>query len=548
MAFILSFVIAIALAFHQVDGEYAVLRASTNSESKDFCVTYYPLWHDLPTELSAAPQYEYQLVPIEDLCSNEDDDYSNDYSNEAVFSWEKSLPNCTFTDRVVNAQSRNATELVIVNTNDQLFIAVASSPADYNMSKIPLAVMTKSDFQTMQALGKFAFVQLYVPPIAAIDTNLVVIWLLAVGTIVIGAYWSGVIANEQREKSAENKASSGSSSEEEEAAMQITPLMVVIFVVFICLFLLLVYYLYKYVVYIIIGVFAIASASGMFECLNALALKLPFCTCRVRVPSFINRSGDVLVKSVIVLAFSLGIAIWWVIVRNESYGWVLQDILGVLFCISLLKNLRLPSLKICSLLLILLLIYDVFFVFITPLFSAGHNSVMVDVATGEGHKEQLPMVLKVPRIIRSALLICERRDYSLLGFGDILVPGLFVSFCHSFDRMAKTPYRIYYVASSIAYGVGLIITFAALYLMKEGQPALVYLVPSTLLTVIVISLIRKEFCDLWHGTYRFSHPTIQPLVQSDNEENCEYDRDNDTGSTGNVNNESRSSEKERLIN
>ena len=53
----------------------------------------------------------------------------------------------------------------------------------------------------------------------------------------------------------------------------------------------------------------------------------------------------------------------------------------------------------------------------------------------------------------------------------------------------------------IAYGVGLIITFAALYLMKEGQPALVYLVPSTLLTVTVISLIRKEFCNLWHGTY-----------------------------------------------
>jgi hypothetical protein len=53
---------------------------------------------------------------MEDLCSNED----GDYSNEAVFSWEKSVPNCTFTDRVLNAQSRNATELVIVNTNDQL--------------------------------------------------------------------------------------------------------------------------------------------------------------------------------------------------------------------------------------------------------------------------------------------------------------------------------------------------------------------------------------------------------------------------------------------
>ena len=53
---------------------------------------------------------------------------------------------------------------------------------------------------------------------------------------------------------------------------------------------------------------------------------------------------------------------------------------------------------------------------------------------------------------------------------------------------------------SLAYGIGLLITFAALYIMKEGQPALVYLVPSTLLTVIIISLIRKEFFDLWNGS------------------------------------------------
>ena len=72
-----------------------------------------------------------------------------------------------------------------------------------------------------------------------------------------------------------------------------------------------------------------------------------------------------------------------IVVLSYSYGWVLQDILGVLFCISLLKNLRLPSMKICTLLLVLLLVYDVFFVFITPLFSANHNSVMVDVATGK---------------------------------------------------------------------------------------------------------------------------------------------------------------------
>ncbi|XP_046857450.1 signal peptide peptidase-like 2A [Xenia sp. Carnegie-2017] len=56
--------------------------------------------------------------------------------------------------------------------------------------------------------------------------------------------------------------------------------------------------------------------------------------------------------------------------------------------------------------------------------------------------------------------------------------------------------------------------------MEEGQPALVYLVPCTLLTVIVISLIRGEFCDLWHGTYDLNNPSVEPLVQSDDEEDC----------------------------
>ena len=61
---------------------------------------------------------------------------------------------------------------------------------------------------------------------------------------------------------------------------------------------------------------------------------------------------------------------------------MLQDILGVCFCISLVKLIKLPSLKISALLLVALLVYDIFFVFITPLFSARGKSVMVEVATG----------------------------------------------------------------------------------------------------------------------------------------------------------------------
>ena len=56
-------------------------------------------------------------------------------------------------------------------------------------------------------------------------------------------------------------------------------------------------------------------------------------------------------------------------------------------------------------------------------------SIMEEVATGGagGSGEQLPMVLKVPHLIQHPLLNCFE-SYSMLGFGDILVPGLLVSF------------------------------------------------------------------------------------------------------------------------
>ena len=84
-----------------------------------------------------------------------------------------------------------------------------------------------------------------------------------------------------REKLVEIKgtANNGKASEsnEEEPSMRINAVMVFVFVAMICGFLLLVYYLYKYVIYGVIAIFAIASCSGMYECLDALLLKIPFC-------------------------------------------------------------------------------------------------------------------------------------------------------------------------------------------------------------------------------------------------------------------------------
>lgn len=51
-----------------------------------------------------------------------------------------------------------------------------------------------------------------------------------------------------------------------------------------------------------------------------------------------------------------------------------------------------------------------------------------------------------------------------------------------------------------AYAVGMILTFVVLVLMKKGQPALLYLVPCTLITASVVAWRRKEMKRFWKGS------------------------------------------------
>lgn len=87
---------------------------------------------------------------------------------------------------------------------------------------------------------------------------------------------------------------------------------------------------------------------------------------------------------------------------------------------------------------------------------------MVEVATGGGTSvsggtggsssvsddEQLPMVIRVPHLGYDPLSVCWQR-YSLLGFGDILVPGMLVGFCHGFDLATSSRHKIYYVTTVV---------------------------------------------------------------------------------------------------
>ena len=48
-----------------------------------------------------------------------------------------------------------------------------------------------------QDFGRNIKVQLYAPPAGSIDGNLAVLWILAVGTVTVGAYWCGITTKER---------------------------------------------------------------------------------------------------------------------------------------------------------------------------------------------------------------------------------------------------------------------------------------------------------------------------------------------------------------
>lgn len=139
-----------------------------------------------------------------------------------------------------------------------------------------------------------------------------------------------------------------------------------------------------------------------------------------------------------------------------------------------------------------------FWVFIQPLLFGGGESVMVEVAQGGSSGEFVPMLLRVPRLTYPML-----GGYSMLGFGDVILPGLLVAYTRRIDLDQRlTLLAGYFLPAAAAYAVGLVLTDVALvfsWFGDQGQPALLYLVPCTLGTVLARALWRRELGPLFRG-------------------------------------------------
>ncbi|XP_040893423.1 signal peptide peptidase-like 2A isoform X2 [Toxotes jaculatrix] len=510
-------VLSVLFAVSQINCQEAILHISDGKTDREYCIVYNHSWTPLSQTLVAATQYPLVNMTSTVLCNG------SGVSPDVVKG--KALVvmrgDCDFSQKALVAQSLGATTLLIASNKS--LITPSANNSEYAKVHIPLALMRHRDFlEAQQVFGNEMLVKLYAPPHSKIDPSIAVILVISIVTVALGGYWSGACERDRLNSSAvgggggENKADGGEIS-------LYSPLKVVIFVAMMCGMLVLMYFFYNVLVYIIIAIFCLASASALFSCLDAVLEKIGCGTV-----SFSVRNWNFSVRSLILAAVCISIAVVWGVYRNEDrWIWILQDLLGIAFCLNFMKTISLSNFKICVILLSLLLVYDVFFVFITPFFTKNGVSIMVQVALGpdaSGEKtqgnsvevpaepqapfEKLPVVMRVPRFSAWAQNLCGMQ-FSILGYGDIIVPGLLVAYCSRFDVWINSRKKIYFVSCCIAYLLGMILTFVVMLLSGMGQPALLYLVPFTLITSAVVAGCRGEIKHFWTGTtYEREEPTV----------------------------------------
>ena len=211
-----------------------------------------------------------------------------------------------------------------------------------------------------------------------------------------------------------------------------------------------------------------------------------------------------------VITFIIGLLVGCIYFMKKN--WILNNILGMAFSIFGIENLMLGEYKVGLILLSLLFFYDIFWVFYTP--------VMVSVAKNiEG-----PVKLMFPKLKEDiekmrkekgedneyAGKAYDPREYNKKGLGDIVIPGVYVALMLRFDiylyKKAKKDISQfgftfknmkYFIITFIFYNLGIIITLSSMYFFNHAQPALLYLVPCTLLSSTLLAFQQKDFKELW---------------------------------------------------
>ena len=292
--------------------------------------------------------------------------------------------------------------------------------------------------------------------------------------------------------------------------LDLTWLQILIMPVTSSVFLLLLFYFFEYVQSIMI--IFIVVGSGL-SCVDVLRSSIS-----VLVPS-----ANGYLATIMSTLFTIYTIIQWA--TNGSF--IAHDILGCSVCISSIALIRFPSLKLATVCLSLLLLYDIFWVFFSEHFF--HKNVMVDVATKSainpiqalGVKYDISMFkslqtkLELPIKLLMPSSFLPKGRILMLGLGDIALPGFVIALAlrcdmyynlhlpgpivsHRVSKIAKLYSRLFEYGI-LGYVLGLVTAFYIGSISGHAQPALIYLVPGVLIPISLRAWWMNIFLEVWNG-------------------------------------------------
>jgi len=195
---------------------------------------------------------------------------------------------------------------------------------------------------------------------------------------------------------------------------------------------------------------------------------------------------------------SLSCLVWYIQTKN----WLANNLLGLSFSIQGVSLISLGSYQIGCILLGGLFLYDIFWVFGTD--------VMVTVAKSF----DAPIKLLFPKS-----LFAEKFSFSMLGLGDIVIPGIFIALLLRYDAHRAKPRKHgfktpYFRTTFVGYAMGLITTIFVMHTFQAAQPALLYLVPAC----IGFSSVQAILLGDLKGLYTFEEKEVPEtqILQSKN--------------------------------
>jgi minor histocompatibility antigen H13 len=171
--------------------------------------------------------------------------------------------------------------------------------------------------------------------------------------------------------------------------------------------------------------------------------------------------------------------VWYLFKKH----WIANNLIGLAFAMDGVTLLHLNNVVTGCILLGGLFIYDIFWVF-------GTN-VMVTVAKNF----EAPIKLVFPQDLLANGL--NATNFAMLGLGDIVIPGIFISLLLRFDNSLKRKSKTYFYATFCAYFCGLLATIFVMHFFKHAQPALLYLVPACIGTPLILALFKGDIKTLF---------------------------------------------------